>query len=664
MYEHLVIACLGCGGSGYKRHKGIMKIESVRIQNFRLFKDETINLNDYTAFVGPNGCGKSTVFNALNILFQSGEKFLNLEDFHHKESKNPIIITVTFCELSPDAQEDFSDYYRQGKLIISVVGSLDESTQKIQVKQYGERLGIRDFSEFFKADGDKAKVEELKPIYDKIRGKYTDLLDEKTKPKMIAALREFESKNFIMHELISSEDEFYGISKGKNLLEKYIQWVYIPAVKDAVLEQTESKNTALSKLLNRTVRQKTKFDDDVKKLRDSTQTEYEKLLKEQQGALESLSSSLGSKLSLWAHPNAKLRLEWSHDPDKSIKIDEPYAQIIAGEGSFEGELSRFGHGFQRIYLFILLQELAFSGLSDGPRLILACEEPELFQHPPQARHLSNILNKLSHDGTQTLICTHSPYFIPVDGFENVRMLSKIKEKTIVSSLIYADLEELIAQAMSEKPKKPPARVAKLSQILRPGLNEMFFTTNLILVEGSEDLAFITTYIDLLELWDQYRLYGCHIVPVQTKSNLIQPLAIAKLLNIPTYTIFDSDSHVQEHRKEIHRKDNKTLLNLAGYGQLATFPAEPVIENSLAMWPTEIADVVKREIPNWDEYSTQAEDKYGHAGNLQKNSLFIATVLNIAWDNGQKSESLQKLCFSIINFSKNNAIYTQKELVNN
>ena len=278
MYEHLVIACLGCGGSGYKRHKGIMKIESVRIQNFRLFKDETINLNDYTAFVGPNGCGKSTVFNALNILFQSGEKFLNLEDFHHKESKNPIIITVTFCELSPDAQEDFSDYYRQGKLIISVVGSLDESTQKIQVKQYGERLGIRDFSEFFKADGDKAKVEELKPIYDKIRGKYTDLLDEKTKPKMIAALREFESKNFIMHELISSEDEFYGISKGKNLLEKYIQWVYIPAVKDAVLEQTESKNTALSKLLNRTVRQKTKFDDDVKKLRDSTQTEYNKEL--------------------------------------------------------------------------------------------------------------------------------------------------------------------------------------------------------------------------------------------------------------------------------------------------------------------------------------------------------------------------------------------------
>jgi hypothetical protein len=35
-----------------------VKIESVRIENFRGFKDETILFGDYSCFVGPNGAGK------------------------------------------------------------------------------------------------------------------------------------------------------------------------------------------------------------------------------------------------------------------------------------------------------------------------------------------------------------------------------------------------------------------------------------------------------------------------------------------------------------------------------------------------------------------------------------------------------------------------------
>lgn len=48
-----------------------MKIESVRIENFRSFKDETIKLNNYTCFVGVNGSGKSTVLNALNVFLDN-----------------------------------------------------------------------------------------------------------------------------------------------------------------------------------------------------------------------------------------------------------------------------------------------------------------------------------------------------------------------------------------------------------------------------------------------------------------------------------------------------------------------------------------------------------------------------------------------------------------
>ena len=87
-----------------------MKIESVRIENFRSFKDETVFLDDYTCLVGPNGGGKSTVLCALNVFFRESENSstdvvnLSAEDFHQKITDEPIRITVTFVDLNAQAQ--------------------------------------------------------------------------------------------------------------------------------------------------------------------------------------------------------------------------------------------------------------------------------------------------------------------------------------------------------------------------------------------------------------------------------------------------------------------------------------------------------------------------------------------------------------------------------
>ena len=125
-----------------------MKITSVSIRNFRSFKDETIPFNDYTCLVGPNGSGKSTILCALNVFFRETENTatdlsqLDHEDFHQKNVTEPIEITVTFEDLSPAAQQDFADYYRQGKLIVSAVATFDDTTGKAEVKQYGQRLAF------------------------------------------------------------------------------------------------------------------------------------------------------------------------------------------------------------------------------------------------------------------------------------------------------------------------------------------------------------------------------------------------------------------------------------------------------------------------------------------------------------------------------------------
>ena len=93
-----------------------MKIEYVRIQNFRSFEDATIPLNNYTCLVGPNGAGKSTVLTALNVFFRESENLptdtacrLDQEDFHLKHTADPVQITVAFGDLSDEAATDFKD---------------------------------------------------------------------------------------------------------------------------------------------------------------------------------------------------------------------------------------------------------------------------------------------------------------------------------------------------------------------------------------------------------------------------------------------------------------------------------------------------------------------------------------------------------------------------
>jgi len=265
-----------------------MKIESIRIENFRSFKDETIRFDNYTCFVGTNGSGKSTVLNALNVFFRQYKDSktdlskLTNEDFHHKITDEPVKITVTFTELSDAAKDELSDYVRQDKLIVSSVAKYDSNTDSAEVKQYGNRLGLQDFRKFFEAEKNGKVVKDLKLIYQDLQKAYPDLPTAGTKIAMADALRVYEEGHPDNCDLIPSEDQFYGVSKGVNRLARYVQWVFIPASKDATEESEESKTSALGQLLARTVRSKVNFSDKVGKLKKNTQEEYQKILEEEQ----------------------------------------------------------------------------------------------------------------------------------------------------------------------------------------------------------------------------------------------------------------------------------------------------------------------------------------------------------------------------------------------
>ncbi|ASL48108.1 DNA replication and repair protein RecF [Burkholderia sp. AD24] len=641
-----------------------MRIESVRIKNLRTIKDAVVEIDDYNCFVGPNGAGKSTFLFALNVFFRETDgvatdvTYLSAEDFHRKDTSEPIEITVTFFDLNEDAKQEFKEYFRQNRLIVTAKATFDPVAGRAEVRQFGERLGMAEFMNFFKRQGDRAKADELKQIYSTLQGSFK-LPKAGTVAAMAEELQNYEANLPEQCVLIPSEDQFYGVSKGANRLQKYLQWVYIPAVKDATAEQSEGKATALGRLLARTVRSKVNFTERLSAVAQQARDEYQKLLDESQVALEGISGSLQTRLMQWAHPDTSLRVSWQQDPDKSVKVEEPFAKIVAGEGTFEGDIARFGHGFQRSFLLALLQELATQGETTEPRLILGCEEPELYQHPPQARHLASVLNSLAAGGSQVLVTTHSPLFVSGESFESVRLVRRHSDTkaSYTTRPSPSQIGDEYARITGQRPLRPSGSLARIAPILQSTLTEIFFAQRVILVEGIEDVAYINSWLTLTNRMPEFRKAGCHIVPVDSKSNILRPAIIARQLEIPVFTIFDGDADCKEKYRDDHVRDNTALLMMLD-GDHATPLAEATVwATNYVVWETNMGDIVDAELQEslgeegFGDVRNRAHALYGNASGLHKNPLLIGAKLALAIDAGGNSASLNTLCDLILEFGK-------------
>ncbi|MBN2317105.1 MAG: AAA family ATPase [Sedimentisphaerales bacterium] len=640
-----------------------MKLKEMRIENFRSFKDETIRFDDYTCFVGANGSGKSGVLMALNVFFresastQTDVLVLGEEDFHHRNTRKPVKIILTFEELTEEAKKDFQHYYRQEKLILFAIAHWEEKTRTAPVKQCGSRLVMEEFAPFFEAVERKEKVEQLKEIYKKICQQVDGLPSIFTKAGMTDALRNYEESHSEKCKLIDDSSELYGWTRGQNRLAKYIQWVYVPAIKDPSAEQEEASKTALGRLLARTVRTRLDFSEEIESVRADVVQKYREMLESRNDALNGLKLSMEKRLQEYAGGHARLKLEWHYDDKQSIKINDPTAWAHIGDGPFIGEVARSGHGLQRAFLVTLMHELACNEAQGGPKLLLGFEEPELYQHPPQAMRLADVLEKLSSPGgnSQVIVTTHSPYFISSKGFENVRVVRKWDSgMTKIAAATFIDLENCISKALNEKPRSPTSLMARLGQILLPSQNELFFTSVAVLVEGQEDVAFISTQLGLSQQLREFRELGCHFIISGGKTNMSRLVAIALKLQIPFFLVFDADGdETRTDERTKHERDNSCLMRLCGFKQFNAFPGEVFWADSLVVWPQNICQSVVGDIgcQLWNTAQNSARVKYGLTEGIRgKNSMLVAYTLEQLKEEEKQSPLLIKLCAQILRWA--------------
>ncbi|MGH7900549.1 MAG: hypothetical protein ACRENZ_02310 [Thermodesulfobacteriota bacterium] len=108
-------------------------------------------------------------------------------------------------------------------------------------------------------------------------------------------------------------------------------------------------------------------------------------------------------------------------------------------------------------------------------------------------------------------------------------------------------------------------------------------------------------------------------------------------------------------REQHRKNNIALLRLAGVNTPEAFPDDPFWGKNVVMLHTELNQAIAADFDaaEWENYRNQVNAKYGHVGGLNKNALFIADTLELAWRNDKKSSTLIRLSEEILNFGLSN-----------
>ncbi|MGH9511536.1 MAG: TOPRIM nucleotidyl transferase/hydrolase domain-containing protein [Terriglobales bacterium] len=189
---------------------------------------------------------------------------------------------------------------------------------------------------------------------------------------------------------------------------------------------------------------------------------------------------------------------------------------------------------------------------------------------------------------------------------------------------------------------------------------MFFTQRLVLVEGLEDVAYIHSWLVLTERWEAYRRSGCHVVPVNGKSEMIRPIIIAQGLGVPVFAVVDADGdkiNKPENRTRHHR-DNLALIRLFKGDENNLFPIAPVWLDNFVLWPSDLADTLKREFivalgvqgaEQFEHMHNRACEECGHAGDLAKNAVYIGNLVTSLKEAGVTSKSLDQLCERIIVF---------------
>jgi hypothetical protein len=613
-----------------------VRIIKAKIRGYRCLDDMTLDFANYTAFIGPNGSGKSSVLYALNWFFNGGG--LDDQDLHGPRGSpttTEVSVEVTFGDLNLEDRRILGKYGRGSVAALRRSWLLETGKEKM----IGNAMQGPGFAEVRAT----SSVVAMRSAYASLKSSCMSLGDVPTmasKDQIVAELDHWEDDPANREQLVEVDDDdathMFGIA-GEYTLAKRMRMVLVPAAAD-IADQVGSAGggSALANLVGSLMKEA------VATAKSAWETEFADKIQELE---EKIKASVASATSVQAaRVNERLEslvpnttIEFSADaPTWNLRGDGTLNTNVVIDG-VSNDVSRQGHGIQRAIMIAMLQALVPDetltlnqhALAEGetedeaaerlraqlqalPALVVAIEEPEIYQHPVRARSFARVLSALSErPDTQVFIATHSPYFVLPEQFSSLRCFSL---ESGCSSIAFTSVPEVAALAGCAE-----TQVSKVVEKELPRtFSEGFFAEAVVFVEGDTDRVVLEAIAE--RLGTPFDSAGVAVVAMGSKENLEIPYRILAALDVATYVVADcdmlgaarkhpNDASARAQADASHQSSTELLIGwlpraarVAGTGSLPFAYGDPTVvtshyalwnddlETELAQWPSFVASL--------------------------------------------------------------------------
>jgi putative ATP-dependent endonuclease of the OLD family len=575
-----------------------MRIVSARVEGFRSIAALEIDFDGLTALVGSGGVGKSAFLRAVNWFFEGGG--LESEDLHRPLSDDEtaaerVIVAITFADLNDLDRNVLGRYASEEPTTLTRSWKLSERSSLLS----GTALAFPPFDPVREVDS----AAELKRLYKELHADRGDELDLPApinrKDDLLAAMEAWERKNPNLC-VARTEDAGHHLlgAVGTPLLNDCFKYVFVEATADAVELVSDSRGTPLDRLLETIGELDERTEDQIASLQDQAHTRMQELIATARAPqLERIAAGLTVRMDSYV-AGAEVELldvvERLRRPGVSVR-----AQLRDG-GGHATDVARQGHGLQRALVIAVLHELAeFAAMqeddADGeatreqaPSLMLAIEEPELYQHPLQARALAGTLEELvgssqrvRQRSVQVTYSTHSAHFVQPALFQSLRLCRKdeVGQTTSVAASKERISEILKAGGFDGE------LGGKVERTLAVQLSEAVFARVVLLCEGPSDALTLEAVGARNGGLDRE---GIAVVCGRSKSLLPIAYSILKQLSIPTYLLFDADVGKRDRPAELDGKERAQAEADARNAAEQNRRLLTLCEEDAAEWPEQIA----------------------------------------------------------------------------
>jgi predicted ATP-dependent endonuclease of OLD family len=604
-----------------------MKIQSVRIKNFRTLKDVTIPFDSVTTFIGPNGTGKSTVLRALDWYFNGKLGSLTEKDCSFGATDEDIEVQVTFADLTDKDREELGKY--------APAGVTTFTAWKRRCPDGAENLSAnsKNFAPF-NAIRSKGSAADKKAAYNELRTSDSSLglpaWSSADAANQTMTTWEAGHIDQLVEAPESLQTNFFGFNSGGKMSGLF-DFVLVTADLRASEESVDGKSSIIGRILERSV-DRAAADEEIAIIVEESRAKQQKVYEEKfKAQLEVMTKQLNEVVASYS-PGRAITVS---PAEVELKAPRTSFDVAVLDGSTETDVERQGHGFQRTLLISALQLLAQSGAASAEGVIcLAIEEPELFQHPIQAQTFAKVLRSLAEDAGQRIqvtYATHSPYFLEARHFDQVRRLTRSSDETPVVTVHHATVSVVKTKLNGVQSADTVDR--QLDGIVANQLTVALFAHRAFLVEGTTESSVFYGISDKSSV-GSLEATGVSIVPVGGKTSIPLAHAILTSIGIPAYALFDADGGFEaratangksqdkiDAERKNHVAANRAVLKYFGRTE-EDFPSS-IVADEVAVFDDHLEAFLSA---NWTEWITACNNVEAAAGiSLAKNQLAYRTA---------------------------------------